>query len=79
MHDAIYHDSEFEVIQSELLLNLIAIVKYQQANIELLWEAFGAGKAPPHALLRMRESSGRLTASVENFYGLIARNGQTVN
>ena len=79
MHNAISPDTEFESIQSELLLNLIAIVKLQQLNIELLWEACGTGRAPVHALTEMRESSGHLTDRLEQFYGPLARTEKPAN
>lgn len=74
-----FTDGEFEAVQSELLLNLIAIVKIQQLNIELLWEALGSGKAPQDSLLQMRESSVRLTDSIGQVYGKLACNEPAAN
>jgi hypothetical protein len=73
------HDAEFEAVQSELLLNLIALVKLQQLNIELLWEAFASGKAPVTAMTQMRESGIRLADSMERVHGMMVSNDKCVN
>ena len=78
-YDAVIYDLEFESVQSELLLNLVALVKFQQLNIELLWEAVGAGKKPVKAMTQMRESGVRLADSVEQMRGMMDCNGSTVN
>jgi hypothetical protein len=56
-YDAMSCDPEFESIESELLINLIAFVKFQQLNIELLWKELAAGKPPAPAIAQMRETA----------------------
>jgi len=77
--EAMLPNAEFEAIQSELLLNLIAVVKIQQLNIALLWEAIGSGKASVPVAAKMRESSLRLDDCIERVYGLITDNAKSVN
>lgn len=69
--DAGFSRAEFEAIESELLLNLIAIVKIQQLNIALLWKAIGIENEPVQAVATIRESTDRLAECIENVYGLV--------
>ncbi|HKN32861.1 MAG TPA: hypothetical protein VJX16_06405 [Terriglobales bacterium] len=49
----------------DLLTNVLVVLKLQQMNIELLWEAYTAGKPHEEGLILVRESNCRLAKSME--------------
>jgi hypothetical protein len=63
----------------DILVNLLVVVKLQQLNIDLLWEAYASGKPPAAGLAQVRESNLRLAASMEQMVSAILANNLTGN
>jgi hypothetical protein len=62
----------------DLVVNVLVVLKLQQMNIELLWEAYTAGKPPSEGLNLVRESNCRLAKSMEQMVSVMLnlnRNG----
>jgi hypothetical protein len=55
----------------DLLVNVLVVLKLQQMNIELLWEAYAAGKPPDEGLILVRESNCRLAKSMEQMVSVM--------
>jgi hypothetical protein len=55
----------------DLLANVLVVLKLQQMNIELLWEAYAVGKPSNEGLTLMRESNCRLAKSMEQMVSLM--------
>jgi hypothetical protein len=64
---------------SEILVNVLVVLKLQQLNIELLWEAYASGKPPVGVLVQVRESNRRLTDSMDQMATAILTAHRTVN
>ena len=63
----------------DIVSNLVVIVKLQQLNIELLWEAYASGKPPADGLAQVRESNLRLADTMEQMVGVIMASNQLGN
>ena len=55
----------------DIVNNLLVVMKLQQLNIELLWEAYASGKPPAAGLAQVRESNLRLAATMEQMVSAI--------
>ncbi|MBZ5631078.1 MAG: hypothetical protein LAO06_19670 [Acidobacteriia bacterium] len=55
----------------DLLVNVLVVLKLQQLNIDLLWEAYTSGKPPSDELTKMRESNRRLAESMEQMVSVM--------
>ena len=55
----------------DMLTNLVVVVKLQQLNIELLWQAHDPSKSSEINLQKVRESNLRLTATMEQMVNAI--------
>ena len=64
---------------ADILVNLLVVVKLQQLNIELLWEAYASGKPSAAGLAQVRESNLRLVASMEQMVSAIVANQRNGN
>ncbi len=63
----------------EILVNVLVVVKVQQLNIELLWEAYASGKPPLSGMHELTESNRRLAASMEEMVNALAAVGRIGN
>lgn len=55
----------------DLLVNVLVVLKLQQLNIDLLWEAYTSGKPPSEELTLVRESNRRLAETMEQMVSLM--------
>jgi hypothetical protein len=55
----------------DLLVNVLVVLKLQQLNIDLLWEAYTSGKPPSDELTLVRESNRRLAETMEQMVSLM--------
>ena len=62
----------------DVLVNVLVVLKLQQLNIALLWEAYTAGKPPSDELTQMRESNRRLAESMEQMVGTMLSRSPSV-
>ncbi len=69
--------SPFDLL--DILVNLLVVVKAQQLNIELLWDAYSSGQPPPPGLFEVRDCNSRLMASMEQVIPIIAARNLTSN
>jgi hypothetical protein len=60
----------------DIVSNLLVVVKLQQLNIELLWEAYTSGKPSADGLAKVRESNLRLVDTMEQMVGVIMASSQ---
>ncbi|MBZ5567248.1 MAG: hypothetical protein LAN64_05270 [Acidobacteriia bacterium] len=55
----------------DILVNVLVVLKLQQLNIDLLWEAYTSGKPPSDEVTQVRESNRRLAESMEQMVGVM--------
>ena len=60
----------------DLLVNVLVVLKLQQLNIDLLWEAYTAGKPSSNELTLVRESNRRLAEIMEQMVSLMLSKDQ---
>ena len=55
----------------DILVNVLVVLKLQQLNIDLLWEAYTSGKPPSDEVPQVRESNRRLAESMEQMVSVM--------
>ena len=55
----------------DILVNVLVVLKLQQLNIDLLWQAYTSGKPPSDEVTQVRESNRRLAESMEQMVGVM--------